>query len=322
MHEKRTRNSTSEMTSPAWKCLDNIAAPVQSNGFTRVRSAFPREWIVDLCERASLINATPSIGGAAGFQVVDYARKILNPCTQMGGNILDVLLYESLINVVEHLMGAECILAQAGMRFDRGVGYDYFPIHADFTAGWKHTGELVLTKKHMKSVLSIGCILYLSASSEGAFTYMRGTHLLGAPKGSEWSDYTREEQVEMARHRVRVEGSCGDLVIFDPRGFHGPDFPSRSPRLAIIFHFYNTSIFGRKQLSPFPIFSSDIGRLTERQIRVLGNDADAFYDPLRYMGNRISGTWAYHIARRAAEFAFYGEHLKRKFLASISRHHL
>ena len=301
------------MTTADWPNPDQLVEDIVSDGYTLIRSPFPAEWIADLRQRAKQINVAPSIAGAVGFQVVDYARKVLNPCTQMGGHILDLVLYEPLLDLVEHLMGSACILAQAGMRFDRGVGYNYFPVHADFASGWTHGPDFELTETDLRSVLSIGCILYLTHSSEGAFTYLKGTHRLYAPKGSELSDYTIDEQAELIQHRVRLDGNIGDLVIFDPRGFHGPDFPSISPRLSIIFHFYNTAVFGRRQLSPFPIFSSDIGKLTSRQVEVLGANAKAFYDPLQFMGNRIRRTWAYKLAKVVTEHAFYTEHLMRKF---------
>jgi len=294
-----------------WGEREAIYRAIREDGYHVIRNAFPKEWVDDLLGRVAVVAIAPAIGGAAGYQVVDYARKVLNPCTLLGGQVIDIILYEPLIDVVEQLMGAGGILAQAGLKYDKGVGYDYFPLHADFAAGWTHSESLVLTQKHMQSMLSIGCLLYLSPSKEGAFTYLRGTHQLQAPKGSEWSNYSAAEQAEMMSTRVRIDGDVGDLVIFDPRGFHGPDLPSTKPRLAIVFHFYNTNIFGPRQLMPFPVYATDLARLSERQLRVLGVGAKSFYDPLHF-GNRIRGTRAYRISRLLLENAFIAEHVQRK----------
>jgi ectoine hydroxylase-related dioxygenase (phytanoyl-CoA dioxygenase family) len=294
----------------------SVCAAIAEDGFALIKKPFPASWIDDLVRRADIVNDSPAIGGAVGYQVVDFPRKVLNPCTVLGGPVLDLMLHHSLLDVVEELMGSECILAQAGMRYDKGVGYNYFPLHSDFAAGWTHGEQFVLQQTHMERVLSVGCLLYLTPSREGAFCYLRGTHRLHAPKGSEWSNYSSDEQASMIANRVRVDGELGDLVMFDPRGFHGPDLPSSKPRLALIFHFYNTEVFGRRQLAPFPVYAADLGRLSPRQLRVLGVGAETFYDPLRFMGNRIRRTNAYRISRILVANAFLSEHLRRKLRAT------
>src|SRR5436190_2209012 len=93
-------------------------------GFLVLRGLFAEADLDDLGRRCDQVLARPAMAGAAGYFVVDYARKVLNPCTALGGPILRVILDERVIECAERAMGSECVLSQAGLRYDRGVGYE------------------------------------------------------------------------------------------------------------------------------------------------------------------------------------------------------
>jgi hypothetical protein len=291
---------------------------LKDRGFLILRNLFPEALVDDLNQRCDRVLQSPAMAGANGYFVVDYARKVLNPCTTLGGSILQVLLDVRVLDIVEQLMESDCVLSQAGMRFDRGVGYEYFPLHSDFAAGWKHGSQFVMTQEHMRDPVAIGAMLYLHDTTEGAFCYLDGTHHLMAPKGSEFSDYSRSEQDAFLSKKIRVDGRRGDIVLFDLRGFHGPDQPCKVSRLAIIFHYYRVKTMGFLQHSPFPVFASDLAALSQRQLRVLGVGAGYYYDPQQFMGNRIRSTVAYSLAGRLLENAFRLNHLRKKVKAGLA----
>ena len=56
---------------------------------------------------------------------------------------------------------------------------------------------------------------------------------------------------------MRCDGQAGDLVLFDDRGFHGPDQPTNADRTVILLDYYRVDTLGRVQVS-MPIWSSDI----------------------------------------------------------------
>ena len=83
-------------------------------------------------------------------------------------------------------------------------------------------------------------------------------------------DYGPDEQDEIRKHWVRIDGQAGDLVLFDPRGFHGQDQPTCKSRFATVSRFWRTDVFGRRQVRPVPVYTMDLQGLTDRQLRTLG----------------------------------------------------
>ena len=228
---------------------------------------------------------------------------------------------EIIIDIVEAYLGVTCLLAETNLKADRGVGYTYFPLHSDFAVGWRkdpaHTSPI--TQEVMQGPLGVGGAIYFHDTTEGAFSYCQGTHKLGSPHGQRLADYPKDMQKEIIAKKVRVEGRKGDIVLFDDSGFHGPDHPSRSDRTLILVDYYRTDVLGNDQVTPLPIWSSDIGGLSPRQLRVLGANSSFILPFDRYKWSKIKRTRTYPLINFLINNAFIGGHLRMKLKSILRR---
>ena len=103
---------------------------------------------------------------------------------------------------------------------------------------------------------------------DGAFCYALGTHEFMAPLGPNLSAYPEPQQSEIREKIVRIEGRAGDVILFDDRGFHGPDQPCKSR-----FGDARGLLPGGHVRIPTSHsnsgLTSDLGGLTEKQLRCL-----------------------------------------------------
>lgn len=297
-----------------------IGQALDEIGCVVLRNLLPAASIDAVIERVARLMENPALCGAQGYIKVDHPKKLLAP-TLVGGPIYDLVLNEEVIDLVEGHMASECILAEMSVKHDRGVGYGYFPLHADFAAGWRKSAESppVLDAEGMKQPIGIGAAVYLHDTSEGAFSYCVGTHRLMAPHGQVLARYPAEERRRIEAAKVRVDGLKGDMVLFDDRGFHGPDQPSRADRLIVLIDYYRVATFGRTQVTPFPVWTNDLGRLSEKQMRVLGAGADYMVAPHEHKWNKFRRNRLHGLIRRLVENAYLWEHIKHQAKARLGR---
>jgi hypothetical protein len=297
--------------------LSAAAQALRSSGYCILRGLFPPNLVSDVEGRARQLLESPAVAGVPGYSKVDYPKRIANPFV-LGGAALDFMLDERVVNLVESVMDGECVLAEATLKHDKGVGYEYFPLHADFSVGWKKNVKdpVTLSKEDLQIPIGIGGAFYLHDTDEGAFTYCEGSHLLGAPYGQNLKAYPAEIAADIRQSRVRCDGRAGDLVLFDDRGFHGPDQPSRKDRLVILLDYYRIKTFGYRQVSPMPIWSSDLGRLNEKQLRVAGAGADYMVPYGEYTGTRFKKAWSYPLVTFLIRNAFLTHYIRRRLSRS------
>ena len=285
---------------------------LNQRGFVVLRNFFSDTDVAEVTERANEFFKRPAIAGVMGYWKYDHPKKVLNPFI-LGGAVVHMMLDERIIEIIEKYMQSECILAEASLKLDRGVGYEYFPIHTDFSPGWKKSPQLGegLTGEALRDPVGVGAAIYLHDTSEGAFSYCDGTHTFLATNGPNLTDYDTETQKRITERRVRCDGEKGDIVIFDDRGFHGPDQPSQSDRVVILLDYYRVDTFGRIQVSPMPVWTSDLGGLTKQQMRVLGVGATYMIDPQDFSKTRFKYNALYPLVSKLIEYAYLHTHLMR-----------
>jgi ectoine hydroxylase-related dioxygenase (phytanoyl-CoA dioxygenase family) len=250
------------------------------DGVVVLRNAFPRASVDDVAERVKRYFAQPAVAGSPGYYKIDHPKKLLDACV-VGGPIYDLILDERVIDLVEEILGSESILAEMNVKYDAPVGYSYFAAHSDFWVGWrKKENTKALTEADLIRPVGIGGAIYLHETHEGAFCYYLGSHKKLVRAGEQDLSKVREpERSEIIARRVRVDGEKGDLVLFDDRGYHGPDQPSSKERTVILVDYYRVATFGRRVVTPYAIWSTDLARLSPRQIKMLGAGADTWADP-------------------------------------------
>jgi hypothetical protein len=251
---------------------------------------------------------------------VDFPKKLVNPF-QVGGPIVPMLLDHTVIDIMERYMDSECILAETTIKLDAGVNYEYFPIHSDFAVGWKKRGDqnFSLSEEGMRDPVGVGAAIYLHDTQEGAFTFCEGTHHLHSPHGQKLASYPAEMRESILSMRVRCDGLRGDLVMFDDRGFHGPDQPSKSDRLVILLDYFRVRTFGQTQVTPQAVWTSDLGGLSTTQLRVLGVGADFMVAPIDYTKTRYKYSRMYGLVCSLIDKTYLVTHMKQKLKRSLGR---
>lgn len=305
---------------------ESLIECVERRGFALVRNALPNRALDIFCRRARELMEVPSVAGAPGYHILDYARRTVNPCTLIGGCVLELLLEERMIDLVESILRGECVIGEASLKRTRGVAYEYLPLHRDVFVGWG-TDARRLSADQLLSPVAIGCLVYLHDTADGALCYVDGSHeyqagergRLHTDQGGGLDSLPKEERERLLRRKVRIEGSRGDVVVFDLRGFHGPDQPCTKRRTALIVHYYAIQGVGFRQLTPLPVWTSDLAALSEKQLRVLGVGASYMHSPDEWAGEGIRATWSYAVARRVVTAAFLLRHLDRTAREWLSR---
>ncbi|MEZ5647719.1 MAG: hypothetical protein R3E60_01975 [Alphaproteobacteria bacterium] len=289
-------------------------------GFCILRGILSHTDLADIQSRAAHVLKKPAVAGSYGYNKYDHPKKTANPFI-LGGAAIPFMLHPTIIDIIETRMESECILAETVLKFDKGVGYAYFPLHTDFAVGWKKSRnmETGLTSEQLADPVGIGGVLYLHDTEEGAFTYCDGTHTMGAPYGQSLRKYPVNLQRDILSKRVRCDGKAGDLVLFDDRGFHGPDHPSKKDRLVILLDYYRVKTFGRIQVSPMPIWSTDLAGLSDHQIRVLGAGATSIESYNTHSKSRFQKHWIFPIIVMLIEKAYLFDHCKNWLKAKLRR---
>jgi len=297
-----------------------VAAALGADGAVVIRGLFSPASFAEVVRRAEEWLAAPAIAGVPGYAKVDAPKRLLNPCL-LGGPVYELLVDERVIDAVEAYMGSECVLAETTLKRDAGVGYVYFPLHADFAVGWAKSADATerLTLEQLREPIGVGGAIYLHDTSEGAFSYCVGSHRLLAPHGQDLARYPKAEREAILGTLLRIDGRAGDLVLFDDRGFHGPAQPSWSERTVILLDYYRVATFGRIQVSPMPIWSSDLASLSRRQLQVLGAGATSWVSPMTYTATRFRRSSGYGIARAIIENSYLWAHAKAKLKALLGR---
>lgn len=247
-----------------------VAELLESLGYAGLRNLYSQELIDQVAVSTSRIFGQPSLGGSVGYYRKDPYKRLFDTFLADPG-YLQVILDPGILNAVERYLGGAFTLTETNLKHDDGAGEVYFPLHADFAPGWKmHSYAKSLTEADLRLPVAVGGLMYLHDTTDGAFCYAEGTHRLGAAKGNAIRNYPAEVRREITDKLVRIEGRKGDLVLFDDRGFHGPEQPVGVARTVLLFDFYKNDVFGRATKAPLPMFINDLGGLDEHQLEVLG----------------------------------------------------
>jgi hypothetical protein len=107
----------------------------------------------------------------------------------------------------------------------------------------------------------------------------------------------------------RVSGKRGDFVIFDGRGFHGPEQPVAISRTVIITDYTPVECIRNGELKTgVPVILTDLTGLDYRQLRVLGVGMKTAIPYERYHIHRFNRSQVYRLFSFAIEkwFALLG----------------
>ena len=78
----------------------------------------------------------------------------------------------------------------------------------------------------------------------GNFMFSKGTQKNIYLKGGKLEDYTKKEQEDIFANIVASRWKSRGIVLFDDRGWHGPNQPAKKSRSVVEVDFTNAKFFG------------------------------------------------------------------------------
>ena len=302
-------------------CRARALAHLREAGFVVARGVIPEDVVEYVVDRIPQILNGPALGGSVGYYMKDCAKKMFDPFL-LGGPTVQLAVNEWVLDLVEEYLDGDCILAEVFLKHDLGIRDVYFPVHADFCAGAKLPGvqDIRITSESMQSPLAVGAMLLLHDTIEGGIRYSVGSHKLCAPHGKDPANYPYHLWRRIASNMRRIDGRKGDLILFDDRGFHGPDQPVSASRTVIIFDYYKVAVFGRFVKSPAPVFVNDLTGLNTRQLEVLGWGAGVMIPYESHHMRTFRNNPYYRVVSRVFEAVFGLSRLRRKLRNRLKGH--
>ncbi len=285
---------------------------LRKDGVVLISNLFNESLLSNLLINWKECFSKPSISGTIGYSRTGYP-KVMMSAFKLGKPAVSMMLNEKIIKLTEEYLGGKSILAETIAKIDKGVNYNYFPLHSDFAEGWTKTRESksIVTKKVMKKPIGVGGVIYIHDTNDGAFSYSVGSHKIGSPYGQSLSNYPAKLRNSIENNVVVCRGKKGDIILFDDRGFHGPDFPSKRDRAVILVDYYSVKVLGNTVVSPHPLWSTDLSNLTKLQTRVLGMNASYMVSPNDYFMTNFKRNKIYNIICYIIDKSYVLDHLKQ-----------
>jgi len=238
---------------------------LKNHGFVVLRNFVPKNVLSDLNKSIDKVLKGPSISGSVGYYMKDANKKIFDGLL-LGESSVQIVSNMKVIDFIETYLSCEVLLTEIFMKKDLGNNKIYFPYHC-------HTGsDLVDIKKQVP--FGCGALFYTHDTDEGAFCFSPGTHKLDFPYGDNPHKYPESLRFEILSGMRRVSGLAGDVVIFDERGFHGPEQPVCTERIALLYGYQGKIFSNNTTRNPAPMIPSDLKGLTDKQLDVLGLNSD------------------------------------------------
>tara|TARA_B100001059_G_C17821369_1_gene578500 strand:- start:1973 stop:2896 length:924 start_codon:yes stop_codon:yes gene_type:complete len=202
----------------------------------------------------------PSILGSVGYYQKDPNKKTYDGLL-LGKEVVNFVANKSVLKLVESYVDDEIVLNEIMLKNDLGNYTQYFPYH-------RHTGADVEGPKNKP--FGCGAILYLHDTEAGAFCYSIKSHKLKIEQNPESNLSKHKKKKELEINMLRINGKKGDLVIFDERGFHGPEQPVKTPRTVLLYGFQSKIATLNKSRTGIPVVISDLKDLDENQLKSIG----------------------------------------------------
>tara|TARA_B110000211_G_scaffold213983_1_gene254992 strand:- start:2380 stop:3315 length:936 start_codon:yes stop_codon:yes gene_type:complete len=211
----------------------------------------------------------PSMLGSVGYYQKEFTKKTYDGLL-LGKDAVNIVGNEKLLDLTESYLQDEVRLTEVFLKHDTGVNQIYFPYH-------RHPGKEFNLSKEV--AFGCGVLLYLHDTNSGAFCYSLGSH------NSEW-DYKnypslidKKDEDDINKNFFRIIGKSGDLVIFDERGFHGPEQPTTASRTILLFGYQSSKATNNTTKTENPVIINNLIDLNNRQLTAMGiqSNSRTFY---------------------------------------------
>ncbi len=233
---------------------------MRGQGFAVLRGLLSDQQLSGLNEKVNRILKRPSLSGSVGYYMKDSNKKIFDGLL-LGREAVDAVSHPLVLDLVEDYLGGSLRMTEVFLKHDLGNDQIYFPYHCHSA-----TDRTV----QFDGPFGVGTLLYLHDTDEGAFCYSPGSQEIDPVHGEQLFRYPDDQRAEIMGGMCRISGLAGDVVLFDERGFHGPEQPVTTPRTAILYGYQRADYFDDTTRAPAPVVLNDLSHLNERQLRMLG----------------------------------------------------
>lgn len=267
-------------------------------GVVCLRNTADKAVLNSLFDKTNALLNQPALLGSTGYYMKDCHKKLYEGFL-VGSEALTVLLDERIIDICEGYLGEDVLLQEMLIKNDLGDNELYFPMHA-------HTGFYRVEKK--PGPFSTGIMLYTHDTEAGAFCYAPKTHLWDVPHGPDPDKYPPEMRAQIDEAMCRIAGRRGDIVLFDHRGFHGPEQPVTVPRTVFLGGFHSARAHGNKMKTPTAVYVHDLAALSDKQLRVLGIKSSGSIIPkekFHYFSFPAANPVTFRILKGVADTSFF-----------------
>ncbi len=284
---------------------------LEEDGVVILRGFFENNIIETLVNSWKVYFKKPSISGALGYYRTSHPKAVL-PAFLLGQPALRIALEKRVLAIIEGYMKSDCTLAEANAVWHKATSYVYFPLHSDFCKGWKKTKKMnySVSSTDLKEPLGVGGMFYMHDTQEGALKYSLGSHKLYSSYGQHLKNYPMKMQNTILKNVVKCFGKKGDIILFDDRGFHGPDQPSNLDRSVLLLDYYRNKTFGSVVVTPHLTNITDLSILNSKQMKVLGLKASYLVAPEEYDKTRFKKNIFYNFIAQLTDKSFLFHHIK------------
>ena len=232
---------------------------ISDDGVVVLRGIINDDDMQILKKKVDNVLSQPSVLGSVGYYQKDPYRKFYDGFL-LGREVINVFVSEIIINFIETYLIGEVVINEIFLKNDLGNNLLYLPYH-------RHTG--VGLENISQKPFGCGIALYIHDTEEGAFCYSIGSHNLNIEdKIDNIEDHPLKEN--LMNNLNRINGDAGDLIIFDERGFHGPEQPTKIPRKIILSGYQLSKCTKNRSRTAIPILISDLKDLSKKQMRCIG----------------------------------------------------
>lgn len=233
---------------------------LESNGVVVLRGLVSNEQLDVINKQTSQVLSKPSVLGSVGFYQKD-PYKIIYDGFLMGKEVVNLISNEKLLDLIENYIGDRVILNEIFLKYDLGTNMTYFPYH-------RHTG--IDVEGPVDVPFGCGTMVYLHETNDGAFCYSLNSHKLSFNRGDIASLADHEKKDKLYANLHKIVGKAGDVVLFDERGFHGPEQPTKAERKVLLFGYQSRLATSNRARTGIPVIISDLEDLNQRQLESIG----------------------------------------------------
>ena len=218
--------------------------------------------------KAKKIFSVPALLGSNGYNQKDPYKKSYDGFL-IGKEVVEIVTNENILDIIEKYLNDSVNLTEIFFKKDLGHNKIYFPYH-------KHKG----TELNINAIRPFGCgtMLYLHDTDIGAFCYALGSHNISSNDTNEENDSllsSSNNRLEIENNLHRIQGKIGDIIIFDERGYHGPEQPVKETRTVLLYGYQSIKATKNSTRTEIPIIINHLKGLSIRQLNTIGFNSNS-----------------------------------------------